>query len=160
MVGGTTAIAAASFGAVAGGTVTSGWLSPAAACLRRECAQNSARSILRAVLILIHLLLKKALSAIDGSVRRRPVCGGGGGLSAAAAAAGSARNRAPSPLCLPGAHSTLSMAGSYLRSPLFVGCAQIGVRLILRSIIILKHFLLKKALSAIDGSQVHRYSSK
>ena len=122
MVGGTTAIAAASFGAVAGGTVTSGWLSPAAACLRRECAQNSARSILRAVLILKHLLLKKALSAIDGSVRRRPVCGGGGGLSAAAAAAGSARNRAPSPLCLPGAHSTLSMAGSCLRSPpLFVG---------------------------------------
>ena len=56
LVGGTTAIAAASFGAVAGGTVTSGWLSPAAACLRRrrrsvrrgggggECAQPGAIS--------------------------------------------------------------------------------------------------------------------
>jgi len=123
-VGGTTAIAAASFGAVAGGTVTSGWLSPAAACLLRECVQNAARSSLRALIILKHLLLKKALSSVDGLVRRRPVCGGAGGISAAASAAGSALIGAPSPLCLPGAHSTLPMAGSYLRSPpLFVGCA-------------------------------------
>jgi len=55
------------FGAEPGGTVTSGWLSPAAACLLRECVQNAARSTLRAFIILKHLLLKKALSAIDGS---------------------------------------------------------------------------------------------
>ena len=104
-----TAIAAASLGAVAGSTVTrtSGWLSPAAACPQRqrrrgvraypmsclartrhfrwqaptfapllsplgarrrgsggaggrECAQNAARSIRNAVIILKHLLLKKA----------------------------------------------------------------------------------------------------
>jgi hypothetical protein len=46
------------------------------------------------------------------------------------------------------------MAGSHLRSPpLFDGsidCSQ--VTMILRAVIILKHLLLKKALSAIDGS--------
>ena len=47
-----------------------------------ECSGECA--ILRAVIILKHLFLIKALSAVDGSVLRRPFCGGAGGLSTAA----------------------------------------------------------------------------
>ena len=122
----TTAIAAASFGAVAGSTVASSWLSPAAACL---------------------LLLWQPLRG--GSCSRDSEC------------------VAPSPLCLPGAHSTLpnrssdgrrlpSLSAS-VRAVAAAGAPSAGSErrmararfsLRTRSIIILKHYqwLLKKAL--------------